>query len=204
MEYFLFSSVILDSTEKNLFFVLIELFFQPTKHFAPPRGLAPSRTQTWLHNCVGEICVLVLPWLYDLFEPCDLVGQNLGSPAVAVERERGRGPLNSGPGLLARHGLGYRFPWSPERAGFRWCRRQLNYRSWSHHRSDVAGAVATRPVRHQKLTRKTWKAETETGAWQKGNRWWMDHGSKQQSKPPHARCNCGHSANASISRSVIA
>ena len=31
--------------------------------------------------------MLVLPWLYDLFEPCDLVGPNLGSPAVAVERE---------------------------------------------------------------------------------------------------------------------
>ena len=85
----------------------------------PVTRVTSSRTQTWLHNCVGEICVLVLPWLYDLFEPCDLVGQNLGSPAVAVERERGRGPLNSGPGLLARHGLGHRFPWSPERAGFR-------------------------------------------------------------------------------------
>ena len=34
-EHFLFSSVRLDSTEKNLFFVLIELFFLPTKHFVP-------------------------------------------------------------------------------------------------------------------------------------------------------------------------
>ena len=31
----MFSSVRLDSTEKNLFFVLIEFFFLPTKHFVP-------------------------------------------------------------------------------------------------------------------------------------------------------------------------
>ena len=35
MEHFLFSSVRLDSTENFLFFVLIELFFLPTKHFVP-------------------------------------------------------------------------------------------------------------------------------------------------------------------------
>ena len=135
--------------------------------------------------------LVLLPWLYEVFEPCDLVGPNLVSPAVAIERECG--PLNSGPGLGGDAGRdtdsfgtqkGMVFVDLVGNSTIGVPIKKINYRSWSHHLSDVAGAVATCPVLSPppKMTRRTWnwKAETGTGAWQKGK--WMD-GSKQQSKP---------------------
>jgi len=131
--------------------------------------------------------LVLLPWLYEVFEPCDLVGPNLVSPAVAIERECG--PLNSGPGLGGDAGRdtdsfgtqkGMVFVDLVGNSTIGVPIKKINYRSWSHHLSDVAGAVATCPVLSPpKMTRRTGIGKQKPGRehGKKGSGW-MDQNNR--------------------------